>query len=114
MPENSHTNPRKKQGGRQIEDKSVWFDCPYFADVFEGCEALEGLQSSPIVICVDEVVEVGGELGMAVVMVSLDSRLFDRPVHPLDLPIGPGELYLELEPPGWVRYSIHFKKVDRC
>lgn len=31
---------------------------------------------------------------MAVVVVALDGRIFDCPVHPLDLPIRPGVLYL--------------------
>jgi len=29
----------------RIECESFGFDCPYFADVFEGCEALEGLEA---------------------------------------------------------------------
>ena len=77
-----------------IEDKSVWLGCPDFADVFEGCEPLEGLQPPPVIVGIDEVVEVGSQLGVAVVMVSLDRRLLDRPVHPFDLPIGPGMLDL--------------------
>ncbi len=43
-----------------IEVKSVWLDCPYFADVFEGREALEGLQPPPIIVGVDEVVQDNG------------------------------------------------------
>ena len=31
-----------------------------------------------------------GELLMAVIMKALDGRFFDGPVHPLDLPVGPG------------------------
>ena len=77
-----------------IEDKSVWLGCPDFADVFEGCEALEGLEPPPIIICVDAVVEVGGQLGVAVVMVSFDGRLLDRPVHPFDLAVSPWMLDL--------------------
>ena len=55
--------------------------------------------------------EGGGELGMAVVMVSLDSRLFDRPVHPLDLAVGLGMLDLGepvLDP---VFVAAHFEHV---
>jgi hypothetical protein len=33
---------------------------------------------------------VRAQLGMVVVLVSLDRRIFDRSVHPLDLTIGPG------------------------
>src|SRR5260221_5594373 len=36
----------------------------------------------------------GFELLVAVVVVALDSRIFDRRFHPLDLPIRPGMLYL--------------------
>ena len=68
---------------------SVWFGCPHFADVFEGCESLEGLQLPPIIVGVNEVVEMRGQLGMAVIMVSFDGGLLDRPVHPFDLPDGP-------------------------
>ena len=64
-----------------IEDKSVSLNCPYFADVFEGCEPLEGLQPEPIIICVDEVVEVGSPLSVAVIMVSLDGSVL---AHLLD------------------------------
>lgn len=77
-----------------IEGKSVWLGCPYFADVFEGCEALEGLQPPPVIVGVDEVVEMCSELRVAVIMVSFDGSLLDRPVHPFDLPIGPGMLDL--------------------
>ena len=71
-----------------IKGKSVWLGCPHFADVFEGREAFEHLQSPPIIVGVDEVVEVCGELGVAVVMVALDHGFLDRPVHPLDLAVG--------------------------
>lgn len=77
-----------------LEGKSVWLDCPYFADVFEGCEALEGLQSPPVIIGIDEVVEVGGQLRVTVIMVSLDGSFLDCPVHPFDLAVGPWVLDL--------------------
>ena len=77
-----------------IEVKSVWLDCPDFADVFEGCEALESFEPTPVIVCVDEVVEVGGQLGVAVVMVSFDGRLLDRAGDPFDLPVGPWMLDL--------------------
>ena len=72
-----------------VEGKSVWLGCPYFADVFEGCEALEGLETPSIIVGVDEVAEVGLELSMAIVMVAFDGDLLDRSVHPLDLAVGP-------------------------
>ena len=72
-----------------IEDKSVWLGCPYFADVFEGCEALEGFEPPPVIVGVNEVVEVGSQLRVAVVVVSLDRSLLDRPIHPFDLAVSP-------------------------
>lgn len=77
-----------------IEGKSLGFDCPSFADVFEGCEALECLQPQPIIVGVDEVVEVCSQLGMAVVMVAFDGGFLDRPVHSFVLSIGTGVLDL--------------------
>jgi hypothetical protein len=77
-----------------VEPKSVWLGCPYFADVFEGCEALKGLQSPSIIVGIDKVVEVRGQLGMAVVMVAFDGGLLDCAVHPLDLAVGSGMLDL--------------------
>lgn len=41
-----------------IEFKSIGLGRPYFADVFEGGEALGGLQPPPITVGIDEVVEV--------------------------------------------------------
>lgn len=72
-----------------VDGKSVWFGCPYFADVFEGCEALVGHQPSAEIVGVDEVVEVCGQLGMAVVMKTVDGGLLDSSVHPFNLAVGP-------------------------
>jgi hypothetical protein len=74
-----------------VEGKSVWLDCPYFAEVFEGFEALEGLQSPPIIVGVDEVVEMRRQLRMAVIMIAFDGGFLDRPVHPFDPGSGPGQ-----------------------
>ena len=41
-----------------IEVKSAWLGCPHFADVFEGFEALGGLQPPPIIVGAGEVMEV--------------------------------------------------------
>ena len=73
-----------------VRGESFWFLCPYFADVFEGREALEGFEPPPIIMGVDEVVQVGVELLMAVVMIALDGGVLDRPVHAFHLAIGPG------------------------
>jgi ATP-binding cassette, subfamily C, bacterial len=72
-----------------IEDKSVWLACPDFADVFEGREALERLQPPPIIVGIDEVVEVHCQLRVTVIMVALDGRFLDSSVHPFDLSVGP-------------------------
>jgi hypothetical protein len=77
-----------------VYGKSVWLGCPYCADVFEGCEALEGLQPPPIIVGIDEVVKVGSQLRVAIVMVSLDGCFLDCSVHPFDLAVGPWVLDL--------------------
>jgi len=74
----------------RIELESLGFFCPHFADELEGREALEGLEASAVVVGVDEDAEVGLELLVAVVMVSFDGGFLDGPVHPFDLPVGPG------------------------
>ena len=75
-----------------IEYESFRFICPYFAGVFVWGEALQGFEPAAIIVGVDEVVEVCGQLGMAIVMVSFGGRIHDRPVHPFDLAIGSGVL----------------------
>ncbi|MDB5578151.1 MAG: hypothetical protein JWR80_3327 [Bradyrhizobium sp.] len=72
-----------------VECESFGFGCPDFADVFEGREVFEGLETAPIIVGVDEVVEMGLELPMAIVMVAFDGGLLDRAVHPLDLAVSP-------------------------
>lgn len=65
------------------------FSEPGFADGFVGCEAFEGLESAAEVVGGDEVDEVLPQLVEIVVVVALDSRFLDRPVHSLNLAIGP-------------------------
>ena len=57
-------------------------------------ESPEGLQAATVIVGIDEVVEVGCQLGMAVVMVAFDGRFLDRSIHPFDLTVGPGMLDL--------------------
>ena len=66
------------------------FSEPCFADDFVWCEALQGLQTSTEVVGCDEVGEVLPELVVAVVVVAFYRRVLDRPVHSLDLTVGPG------------------------
>jgi hypothetical protein len=63
---------------------------PCFADGLVWCEALQGLQTSTEVVGGNEVGEVLSELVVAVVVVAFDRRILDRPVHSLDLTVGPG------------------------
>lgn len=77
----------------------IWFEsiglaCPAFADVSVGCEAAQGLQAAAIVVGIDEVAEVSGQLAMAVVMIAFDGRFLDCAVYPLDLAVGPRVLDL--------------------
>lgn len=60
-----------------VDVKSVGFGCSYFGDVFEGREALEGFEPPPVVVGIDEVVEVGRQLGMAIIMVPFDGGHLD-------------------------------------
>lgn len=75
-----------------IECELFGFDCPDFADVFEGREALEGFETASIIVGIDGVVEMRRQLRMAVIMVPFDGSLLDRAVHPFDLSVGPGML----------------------
>lgn len=50
---------------------------------------MKDLKSAAVIVGVDEVVEVGGQLDMAVVLIALDGRLLDCLVHPLDQPYVP-------------------------
>lgn len=72
-----------------IKVEAFWVICPAFADELVGRQAFEGFQSAAIIIGVDEVLEVGFELVMAIIVIAFDGCFFDRPVHPFDLAIGP-------------------------
>ena len=73
----------------RVEAESFRLDCPSFADELVGGEAIKGLQSPGVVVGGDEVGEMPNELIVRFVVISLDGRVLDRPVHPLDLSIGP-------------------------
>jgi hypothetical protein len=77
-----------------IEVESGGLFCPDLADVFVGREALQGLQPASEVEGVNEVAEVAAQLIVGLVVEALDRRLLDGPVHPLDLAVGPGVLWL--------------------
>ena len=90
----------------RVEDEPLLLCCPDFADVFAGSETIQRLEPSREVAGCQEVGEVDAQLGMVVVMVSLDGGVLDPriksedAVHPLDLAIGPwvvglGQLVLD-------------------
>lgn len=68
--------------------------CPAFADVFIGRETLEGFEPFGEVVGRDEVGEVFAQLVVVLVVEAFDGCFLDRPVHPLDLAVGPGVLGL--------------------
>ena len=55
---------------------------------------MEGLQTLGGVVGSDEVDEVFTQLVVVLVVEAFDRRILDRPVHPLDLTVGPGMLWL--------------------
>src|SRR5271170_202482 len=78
----------------RIENKSIGFLLPAFADELVGCEATESLQTFGEVVSGDEVGEVCSELLMVVVVIALNGGLFDGAVHALHLTVGPGMIGL--------------------
>ena len=73
-----------------VLSEAVWLEGPCFADSFVGCEACESLESFGEVVGVEEGREVGPELLVGAVVITPDGRFLERPVHPLDLTVGPG------------------------
>mgnify|MGYP007000750092 CR=1 FL=1 len=78
----------------RVESESFWLGSPALADVFVGCETLQGLQPPSVVVGGDEVGKVGFELIVSIVMVAFDGCFLDRSVYAFDLTIGPGMLDL--------------------
>ena len=78
----------------RTEPELFGLDCPSFADELVRGEALEGLQAASEVVCSDEVGEMVLELLVGIVVVALDSRFLDGPIHSLDLAVGPRMLRL--------------------
>jgi hypothetical protein len=76
----------------RIEIESLRLLCPELADELVGCEALEGLESPREVAGCDEVAEMRSQLIVCFVIVALDDRVLEGPVHPFDLAISPGML----------------------
>ena len=62
----------------RIEDESVWLGNPAFADELIGRHPAESLQSTGVVIRVDEVREMSLKLPVVVVMKAFDGGFLDR------------------------------------
>ena len=62
---------------------------PGFAEGLIGCEAFEGLESAAEVVGYHEVGEVLPQPVVIVLVVALDGRFLDSPVHSHNLAIGP-------------------------
>ncbi len=73
----------------RVDTKLIWVFRPYFADVFIGCQALEGLEPLGKVVGHQESLHVSLQFVMRAVMVSLDRGFLDRAVHAFDLAVGP-------------------------
>ena len=91
-----------------IEFESFGFICPYFADIFIGCEALESLQTPCVIVGIYEVREMAAKLVVVVVVVAFDGGLFDGAVHALDLTVRPGvrDLCQAMVDPVFIAYTI--------
>ena len=73
-----------------VKGKTVWGLRPELAEVFVGCEALEGLESSGEVVGSQKVGQVPFELVVGVVEEAFDGGFLDGAIHAFDLPVGPG------------------------
>ncbi len=74
----------------RIESKSIGLILPTFANELVCSKTAESLESFGEIVGSDEVIEVGAQMLMAVVVVALNSGLFEGAVHALDLTVGPG------------------------
>lgn len=78
----------------RVHVEPLGLGCPLFADEFVRCQTLQGFESASVVVGVDEVGQMLLQLCVIVVVEAFDSGFLDGPVHPLDLPVGPGMLNL--------------------
>src|SRR5215468_1041594 len=74
--------------------ESIGFFCPGFTDGFERREPIQSLETLGEVVGGEECLDVLAKLVVAVVVVAPNSRLFESPVHPLDLPVRPRMIWL--------------------
>ena len=67
----------------------MWLICPAFADELVWRETLECLEPLGEVVSRHEVGEVSAQLIVGFVVEAFDGCLLERPVHSLDLAVGP-------------------------
>jgi hypothetical protein len=61
----------------RVDCKPLGLGCPDFADVFVGDQAAQRFEPTSIIVGIDEVVEMGCQLGMAVIVIAFDGCLLD-------------------------------------
>ena len=76
-----------------IDNKSLWLQLPYRPYEVVWGFALKCLQASSEIIGHEERMQMLFELLVARIVIAAYSCLFDGPVHPLHLAIGPGLFY---------------------
>ena len=86
-----------------IDVEPVWLLCPELADVFEGREALQGLEALGEVVGVEEGFQVVAQPIVAVVVVSAHCGFLERAIRSLDLAVRPrvvglGQAMLDVVP----------------
>ena len=95
-----------------INPESFWLGCPAFADEFVRHQPAHGLETSRVVICIDEIVEMSAQFIMRLVVQALDGDVFDGAVHSLKLAVGPGMLDLGQTVLDAVLSTTHVEHMD--
>ncbi len=72
-----------------IDSESFRLVCPLFTDEFVRAQASQCLQSACEVVGVYKIIQISDELSMVIIMIALDGRLLEGPVHPLHLVVAP-------------------------
>ena len=73
----------------RVDLEPFWLFGPDSADVLVWGETLQGLEPASVIVGGHEQLKVVRQLLMIGVVVPFDSRVLNRPVHPLDLAVGP-------------------------
>jgi hypothetical protein len=61
----------------RVDCKPFGLGCPVFADIFVGGQAAQRFEPPSIIVGIDEDVEMGCQLGMAVIVIAFDGCLLD-------------------------------------